>query len=106
MKTPTPAREVDLIKVKGKYRPVAVYEVMGYHNEQTCPDLDGLLAAFNHGLERYRAHDWKDAIAAFEAALALQPNDGPSAMYIERCQHCLIEPPADDWDGVWTLTSK
>jgi len=27
-------------------------------------------------------------------------------MYIERCQHCLVEPLADDWDGVWTLTSK
>jgi len=106
LKKPTPMREVDLIKVKGKHRPVAVYEVLGYHNEQTSPNLAGLLAAFNHGLERYRAHDWKDAIAGFEAAVALQPTDGPSAMYIERCQHCLVEPPADDWDGVWTLTSK
>ena len=106
MKTPTPMREVDLIKVKGKHLPVAVYEVMGYHNERTSPNLTALLAAFNHGLERYRAHDWKDAITGFEAALALQPTDAPSAMYIERCQHCLVEPPADDWDGVWTLTSK
>jgi adenylate cyclase len=106
MKKPTPQREVDLIKVKGKHRPVAVYEVMGYHNAQTCPDLPGLLAAYNHGLESYRARDWKGAIAGFQTALAVQPGDGISQMYIERCQHCLIEPLPDDWDGVWTLTSK
>jgi len=106
MKNPTPLREVDLIKVKGKHRPVAVYEVMGYHNAQTCPDLPGLLDAFNNGLTGYRARDWKGAILAFEAAVALQPNDGVSQMYIERCQHCLVEPLPDDWDGVWTLTSK
>jgi adenylate cyclase len=106
MKNPTPMREVDLIKVKGKHRPVAVYEVMGYHNERTCRDLPGLLGAFNHGIEGYRARDWKGAISGFEAALAIQQQDGISQMYIERCQHCLVEPPADDWDGVWTLTSK
>jgi adenylate cyclase len=106
MTTPVPLREVDLIKVKGKHRPVAVYEVMGYHNEQTCPNLPGLLEAFNHGLTGYRARDWKGAITGFEAALALQPQDGVSQMYIERCQHCLVEPLPDDWDGVWTLTSK
>jgi adenylate cyclase len=106
MTTPMPLREVDLIKVKGKHRPVAVYEVMGYHNEQTCPNLPGLLEAFNHGLTGYRARDWKGAITGFEAALALQPQDGVSQMYIERCQHCLVEPLPDDWDGVWTLTSK
>jgi len=92
--------------VKGKNRPVAVYEVMGYHDEHTCPNLPGLLEAFNHGLTAYRSHDWKAAIAGFETALMIQPGDGVSQMYIERCEHCLVEPPAADWDGVWTLTSK
>jgi adenylate cyclase len=82
MKTPTPSREVDLIKVKGKHRPVAVYEVLGYHDEKTCPNLPGLLEAFNHGLLAYRNHDWKAAIAGFETARMIQPGDGVSQMYI------------------------
>jgi hypothetical protein len=50
--------------------------------------------------------DWRSAISGFEAAIAIQPQDGISQMYIECCQHCPVEPQADDWDGVWTLTSK
>jgi hypothetical protein len=25
---------------------------------------------------------------------------------MERCQHFVVEPPPDDWDGVWKLTEK
>ena len=30
----------------------------------------------------------------------------PSRIYIPRCEHYLENPPGEDWDGVWTLTSK
>ena len=30
----------------------------------------------------------------------------PSRIYIPRCEHYLQNAPGDDWDGVWTLTSK
>ena len=30
----------------------------------------------------------------------------PSRIYIPRCEHYQENPPGEDWDGVWTLTSK
>jgi adenylate cyclase len=103
MKTTTPLREIDLIKVKGKDRPVAVYEVLGYLDPALLP---GLLGRFNDGLSAYRARDWRAAIAGFEGALKQRQADAPSAMYIERCRHYLEAPPEFDWDGVWVLHDK
>jgi adenylate cyclase len=106
MKTTTTVREIDLLRVKGKDRPVAVYEVMGYHDRETRPDLAAMLDAFDEGLSLYRARDWDAAIARFEAVLGLHAHDTPSSMYIERCRHYREAPPDDDWDGVWVLTEK
>ena len=48
---------------------------------------------------------------AFEAADELEDmfpgrKTNPSRVYIPRCDHWKENPPGDDWDGVWTLTSK
>ena len=90
--------------MKGKDRPVAVYESLGYRAHQ--PLLANLLALHATGLEAYRARRWGEAARAFDAALALCPADGPSQVYRRRCDVLLATPPAIDWDGVWNLTEK
>ena len=99
-------REIDLIRVVGKDRPVAVFEAVGYHNSETCPHLADLVGYFSQGLTAYRARDWQGAIGKFEAALAAHPTDQLSKIYIERCRHLLQNAPGGDWDGVWVLTEK
>ena len=42
----------------------------------------------------------------FEAALALDPSDGPSKVCLHRVQEYLATPPPPDWDGVYVLQSK
>ena len=100
---PALLREVDVIRVKGKDQPVAVYEALGFRE---TPQLRDMLDAYAQGLAAYRARKWKPAMTAFEAALKLQPADGPAAMYLDRCRLYADTPPADDWDGVWTLKTK
>ena len=99
-------REIDKIRVKGKNEPVAVYEVLDYYDETTFPNLSGVIESFNRGLELYKARDWNTAIRCFEDALALNPNDNVSKLYINRCRSMIDEPPSADWDGVWTMTCK
>jgi adenylate cyclase len=106
MTKPCPLREVDLIKVKGKDRPVAVYEALGYHDAETFPGLDEALHHFDAGLGAYRARDWRAAAGHFERVLKLQPDDAVSEMYVKRCLHYRDSPPAEGWDGVWVLTEK
>jgi len=99
-------REVDSIRVKGQSKPVAVYEVLDFHDEKSFPNMELTLQCHKNGVAAYRALDWDKAISCFEAALKLTPNDGPATLYLERCQHFSHTPPLDEWDGVWTMESK
>ncbi len=100
------SREVDRVVVKGKTEPVGVYEVLDYHNDETFPNVMEVLNHFKDGLSKYRKGNWDKAIAAFNEAVKLNPNDTVAQMYIERCEHLKKDPPGDAWDGVWVMTSK
>lgn len=99
-------REVDWVIVQGKTKPVAIYEVLDYHTEETFPNLRNSLQHFAGGLENYRAGSFEQAEAAFRKCLKLNPNDKLSAVYVERCVHLRAHPPEGAWDGVWSMKSK
>ncbi|WP_293678679.1 adenylate/guanylate cyclase domain-containing protein [uncultured Phenylobacterium sp.] len=101
---PAILRELDLIRVKGKDRPVAVYESLGYRAGEA--GLDQLLERHAAGIAAYRQRQWKAATMAFEGALELYPDDGPALVYRDRLRLLAANPPGDDWDGVWNLTEK
>lgn len=99
-------RDVDLVVVKGKTKPVGVYEVLDYHSADTFPNLMDTVNYFNEGVSQYRGANWDKAIANFNEALKANPSDKLSKTYIERCEHLKSEPPEGEWDGVWVMTSK
>jgi adenylate cyclase len=99
-------REIDKVVVKGKTEPVAIYEVLDYHNEQTFPNLMEVINYFKEGIGHYRNQRWEKAIASFEEGMGLNPQDKLSRIYIERCQYLMKNPPPGDWQGVWVMKSK
>ena len=99
-------REVDLVVVKGKTKPVAIYEVLDHHTEATFPNLMDVVNHFKDGLTKYRAGKWDPAISAFKEALAANPADKLSNIYIERCLKIKKAPPKGEWDGVWVMEDK
>jgi len=99
-------RELDLIRVKGKVKPVAVFEGLDHHTAESFPEMERTLAAFENGLKCYRARDWKAAVSSFQEALAANCGDSPSKLYLDRCRHYLENPPDESWDGVWVMTEK
>jgi len=103
-------RELDLMRVKGKLQPVTIYQLMG---RQADFDADGSaesvrlqLELFARARELYRDRQWKAAQNAFQELLDKWPKDGPSRVYVERCQEYLADPPPADWDGVFVMTHK
>jgi adenylate cyclase len=106
LQRPARLREIDLMRVKGKDEPVVIYEAIDHYTAETFPAMDGVLEAYDSGLDRYRRRDWNGAVQFFEAALALHGRDGPSQIYLERCRRFVVEPPPDDWNGVWVLSEK
>ena len=99
------AREMDLVRVKGKREPVRIYELLG----KGPPPLDSkrLIEEFERALKLYRAQEWDEAIAVFDLIRTeIKIDDGPSSMYIQRCQRLKLSPPGEHWDGTYTMTTK
>jgi adenylate cyclase len=100
------AREIDLLLVKGKTRPVAVYEILDYHTEESYPRVSDALGRFRDALAKYRRRDFRAAKALFGEVLAINPEDKAARMYVERCDLLDANPPPADWPGVWVMDSK
>lgn len=97
-------RELDLVRVKGKREPIAIYEPLGpvaQIPEQTRADV----AAFSNLLKLYRSREWLAARAALATLHAAKPLP-LYALYLERIAHFAAEPPAPDWDGVFVFQTK
>jgi class 3 adenylate cyclase len=100
------ARSIDKIRVKGRDEPVEVFELMGRTDEGLPEKLELCRRHFVAGTELYLAQKWDDAMAQFERALDAAPEDGPSKIFLERCVEFKANPPGENWDGVYTMTTK
>ena len=65
-----------------------------------------VLELFGEGRKCYKLMKFADARDFFANALKIDPTDGPSKVYYVRCKHYISNPPADDWDGVFVMTTK
>jgi adenylate cyclase len=99
-------RELDRIRVKGKNRPVQIYEVMGRSDRPVPEAVARRLDAHEGGMKAYRKRAWREAMGSFGAAVEAFPKDKVFALYADRCRYFLDHPPGDDWDGVWELKDK
>ncbi len=106
MKKPALLREIDLMRVKGKDRPVAVYEALDHHDERSFPNRAEVLDAYARGMERFKLRDFVGSALLFESALAGHEGDKPSRTYLERSRRFIASPPPSDWDRVSVLTEK
>lgn len=69
-------------------------------------DKKKILEVFSQGRKKYKLLDFKGARKLFAEALKIDSEDGPSQVYYARCKHYIDTPPAEDWDGVFVMTSK
>jgi adenylate cyclase len=98
-------RELDLVRVKGKNEPVAIFEPVALDR-----DLDD---ASRHELERWnaalaavRAQNWDLAMEIIVQLQALAPDRGLYSLYTERIAYYRDHPPGEGWDGVTTFETK
>ena len=88
------ARKLDLLQVVGKEEPVIAYEVLSRKGELDDKKSE-VLGLFAQGIAAYEAYEFVAAQKHFEKALAIDPFDGPSALYVDRCEDHAANPPTD-----------
>ena len=97
-------RELDRVRVKGKVRPISIYELMGDRDEASS--LMELKENFEAGLKCYRNKDWNEAESYFKECLRISPGDGPSTVFLSRIIALKSDELPEDWDGVYVMTAK
>jgi adenylate cyclase len=65
----------------------------------TSADQSALIAAFAEAHQLFLARRWNDAAAAFEALVAGNPDDGPSAFFLRLCYRFAAHEPGAEWTG-------
>jgi adenylate cyclase len=101
--------EIDLIQVKGKKEPEAVFAVLGRSEvvqDSRCQELRQRNAEM---LARFRKQDWDEALALIDRCRKIANGfdlSGLYDMYVERIEAYRADPPGADWDGVYEAESK
>jgi len=95
-------RELDIVRVKGKNRPVAIFEPLG--KELTKETLDEL-NLYHEAIKSYRNGDWGLAGKQFKT-LEKMFSHPLYILYTERIKQFKKTSRSTNWDGVFTYESK
>lgn len=98
-------RELDMVRVKGKDRPVTIYQPL-------CKQMDiskalkSEINLYKQALKYYREKNWDLAELQFLNLQKSSPDDMLYKIYAKRIQFFRKNPPPDKWDGVFTYKTK
>jgi adenylate cyclase len=94
-------RSVDLLRVKGKATPVAVFTVLGPRDASPTPGLE----SFEEGMRCYREGRFDQALELFQQANTEGLDDYLTSIFVKRSGEMMAHPP-ESWDGVYTMMKK
>ena len=101
------ALELDLIRVKGKTKPVRIFTLLGDARKAQEPGFQRHVQVHDRRLAAYRAQKWDEALALLaECRGGGLPLEKLHDCYEERILDFQLHPPAAGWDGTFTATSK
>jgi adenylate cyclase len=92
------ARELDRIRVKGKTKPVLIYELLGDRRQPLDPVTEDFLHLYQSGRTAYSNGCFGQAFDYFTQAKQLKGFDAATEMYLQRSQKHLLNPPTT-WEA-------
>jgi adenylate cyclase len=98
-------RELDLVKVKGKDEPVAIFEPLGLVGEVETTVLEEL-KLFQKVLRAYRKQEWDKVELQLLSLTKIYPDTKLYKVYAERVEYFRKDSPGADWDGVFVFKTK
>lgn len=98
-------RELDRVRVKGKAKPVTIYEPLCLR-EALSREWKKELKLYAETLRLYRSQQWDMAELNFVNLQRASAAPDLYSTYVEHIKHFRAEPPPSDWDGVFDHKSK
>ena len=98
-------RELDLVRVKGKDIPVAIYEPLDSKSAISTEAIDEL-KLYREALRLYRNQEWDLSEQQFAYLQNKYPEQQLYAMYLARIEQFRLARPAKDWDGAFNYETK
>jgi len=97
-------RELDLVRVKGKNEPVAIFEPLG-PADALSDEQKRALRDFSDAISAYRRKDW-DTAQGLLMKLRQHNEELLYNAYLDRIEQFRREPPPAEWDGVFEHLTK
>jgi len=94
------------VQVKGKLKPVAIYEFFDGDPIEVAELKKNTRADFDSGLDHYFKKEFTKAASLFEKVLQLNPEDKIVRLYLERSAQFMVNKVNDDWEGVEVMDNK
>ena len=100
-----PCALIDMVRVKGKHEPVKIYAPLGNSKDLDLTIKFELVKKTEQAFTLYHQQNFKEAMAVFES---LSDTDLQffKELYTKRCKAYIEQPPEENWDGVFSLTTK
>jgi adenylate cyclase len=98
-------RELDYVCVKGKNEPVAIYEPIGVLTE-VDETRQREVQLFNEMRKVYLQQNWSAAEKMLAELHSLSPDSKLYLIYSARVASLKLNPPTEQWDGVFVFDSK
>ena len=98
------SRRLDVLRVKGRAEAITIHELVGRSGE-VAPETHRFVADYTRALALYQAGCWQEAVQALTTLQGQRPEDGPTAVLLERSRRFSEQPPLD-WDGTWSMEEK
>jgi len=98
-------RVLDKVMVKGKSKPIMIYEVIDEQSnvDEEMLEISELTAS---AFETYLEGDFEKSLMFYKRILEMKSDDSLSRIFLERCKKYIQNKPPDSWDGCCVMETK
>jgi two-component system sensor histidine kinase ChiS len=100
------SRFLDKVKVKGKEKPVMIFEVLDAQVHELDRYKITYKEEFQQAIDYYYKQEFSLSRVKLQYILSKYSNDKAIQLYLERCKHYSQQNIPDNWDGIEALTEK
>ena len=99
-------RPLDQVVVKGRTKPIFVYEVYDADPEPIRERKQQLAESFQQGIIYFHGRQFRQSQQMFQDCLKIDATDHISQIYVERCAAFMEHPPSEEWNGIFAMQHK